>query len=280
MTSNNEKEIDGVTETVVDTQEKDNSFDSIEAVRKSSKQDTINTSWEHSYYVSFQERSTINANKTPPFVSIMVTDVSSPERSNSSTQTDASVGNCGVVDVVSLTFTQDFNLQDSTSNSDVCLGNKRFRRDSTDEIRQLRPWKKTKCTDSCTSSTSDLAAEPEPNLCITPSTQLSSTSSEASFKSVNSNTSFKVRKRRVKTESNLFRDVVQRSRRSISYAKHNRSENNASGRTLLCSHESISVFTIKVFRNFNRYRIFALGTRVRFKFLIRYRNLESVTGLW
>lgn len=224
MTSN-EKEISDD----IDTSNTGDDFaNSIEAVRKCNKQHTVNTSWEQSYYASIQ-KSAEEINKTPPFVSIMVTDIPDIGRANSSTQTELfAVQNCGIVDV-SLSFSKDF-MQDSSSNenSEHSLGNKRYRRESSEiDNRDLRPSKKTKCTESCSSSTSDLT-EPRSLWPSVSTTHLSSTS-ETSFKSINSNHSYKVRKRRRKSDSNLIRDVLQRSRKASNFS-YNYSENNTTGR--------------------------------------------------
>lgn len=228
------EEVEKIAITVIDTsKEREFCNNSIEVIRKCSQQDTIDTSWDHSF-VSFHENKDKDYNKTPPFVSIMITDDPSYTQGNSttsSTQTEPFVTlpvNCSFVDV-SLSFSKDFNIQDSTSNenSEQSLGSKRYRRDSSDgEHKELRPWKKI-CTDSCSSSTSDLT-DPKITLVPSPSSCLSS-NSEASFKSINSNHSFKVRKRRMKSDSNLFRDALQRSRKSANFSKHNYSDNSTPG---------------------------------------------------
>lgn len=56
------------------------------------------------------------------------------------------------------------------------------------------------------------------------SSQLSS-NSDASFKSINSNSSFKMRKRRMKSDTNLFRDALHKSRKNMRLNKSNHSEN-------------------------------------------------------
>lgn len=201
---------------------------SIELIRKCSQQVTINTSWDRSFVSS--ESKDKDYNKTPPFVSIMASDDPSStlgNSTNSSTQTEPFVTlpvNCSFVDV-SVSISKDYNVSDTTYNEtpEQCLGFKRSRRNSSDgDHKELRPRKK-QCSDSCSSSTSDLTdAQPElgPPSCL-------SSNSDVSFKSINSNHSFKVRKRRMKSESNLFRDALQRSRKSTSFSKH--SENTTPG---------------------------------------------------
>lgn len=221
-----------ITIAVIDTSEETEFCNSIEEIRRCPNQDTINTSWDRSF--ALHESKVRDINKTPPFESIMVTDDPSPEKGNtstSSTQTEPYLSlpvNCSFVDV-SLSFSKDFNIQDSTSNenSEQCLGSKRYRRDSSDaDHKELRPWKK-KCTDSCSSSTSDLS---EPKLTLGPSgSSCLSSNSEASFKSINSNHSYKIRKRRLKSESNLIRDALQRARKSTNFNKHNYSETSTAG---------------------------------------------------
>lgn len=141
--------------------------------------------------------------------------------------------NCSIVDV-SLSFSKDFNAQDSASdNCEQYLGSKRLRRDSMQDNGELRPSKKTKCTESCTSSTSDLTDSDNISRKLSLGRSLSpsllSSNSETSYKSINSNSSFKVRKRRMKSDSNLFRDALQRSRKSTNLIKHNYSENSTPG---------------------------------------------------
>lgn len=216
----------------------ENFNNSIELIRKCKQQDPINTSWDHSCYYGSDKEHKVNINKTPPFVSIMFTDDCSPSGGNvtsSSTQTEQFVtlpANCSIVDV-SLSFSNDLNAQDSGSdNCEQFLGNKRLRRDSFQDNGELRPSKKTKCTESGTSSTSDLTDSDNISRKISlqksPSLLLSS-SSETSFKSINSNSSFKVRKRRLKSDSNLFRDALQRSRKITNPNKHSYSENSTPG---------------------------------------------------
>lgn len=221
------EEVEKMNIVVTDTSERREICDnSVELIRKCSQQDTINTSWDRSF-VSSHESKDKDYNKTPLFVSIMASDEPSStlgNSTNSSTQTDPFVTlplNCSIVDL-SLSFSKDFNLQKTSSNdtSEQCLRSKRSRRNSSEgDHHGLRPWKK-QCSDSCSSSVSDLTeAQNEPlNL---------SSNSDVSFKSINSNHSFKVRKRRMKSDSNLFRDALQRSRKSSSFSKH--IENTTSG---------------------------------------------------
>ncbi|KAF9422970.1 hypothetical protein HW555_001513 [Spodoptera exigua] len=214
---------------VIDTsEEREFCNNSIEVIRKCPQQDAINTSWDRNIISSHEN------NKTPPFVSIMGTDdlnSSSGNATSSSTQTEPFVTlpvNCSFVDV-SLSFSKDFNVQESTSNETLeqSVGSKRYRRDSSDgENKEMQPWKK-KCSGSCSSSTSDLT---DPQVEQGPPSSLSS-NSDTSFKSINSNHSFKVRKRRLKSESNLFREALQRSRRGNNFIKHNFSENPTPGGT-------------------------------------------------
>lgn len=225
MTLKDDKEILSVNTTTED----EAVVNSIEVIRRCSKEDKINTSWEQSYYASFHEQSNDSENKTPPFVSIMVTDIASPDdKGNNSTQTEtALMMNCSIGDV-SLSF-NNYDIHDSTSNdnSEPCLRSKRHRRRSRSDKRELRPWKKTKCSESCTSSImSDMM---EPNVIMSSSTSLTS-ASDISFKSINSSHSFKVRKRRHKSESNLFRDVLQRSRKNINLCKYNGNDENTPGK--------------------------------------------------
>lgn len=215
--------------TTEDAADSVDSIISIEVIRRCSKEDKIDTSWERSCYASFHEKSKDSGNKTPPFVSIMVTDADTPEdKSHSSTQTDpALMINCSIGDV-SLSFNNDFNLHDSASNdnnSELCLRSKRLRRRSSSDKREVRPWKKTKCVDSCTSSMSDMT---DPRAILSSSSLTSA--SDVSFKSINSNHSFKVRKRRLKSESNLFRDALQRSRKTTNFNKHNCNDETTPGK--------------------------------------------------
>lgn len=221
---------------VIDTsEEREISNNSIEVIRKCAQQDAINTSWDRNI-ISSHENKDKTFNKTPPFVSFMGTDnlnnSSSGNSTSSSTQTEPFVTlpvNCSFVDV-SLSFSKDFNIQESTSNetSEQSVRSKRYRRDSSDgENKEMQPWKK-KCSGSSSSSTSDLT---DPQVEQGPSSCLSS-NSDASFKSINSNHSFKVRKRRLKSESNLFKDALHRSRRGNNFIKHNLSENASPGNFL------------------------------------------------
>lgn len=218
MTSKNEKQ-----SAVIDTSlDSENFNNSLEAVRKCTNQDSINTSWDKNYYATLH-LSTDDRNKIPPFVSIMVNDALSPvhAKSNSSSQTDDLMQQGDVVDV-SVSFSKDFSKQESSNeNSDHSLGNKRSRRDYVDADKwDARPWKKTKRTDSCSSSTSDPP--------LRPSSGLLSSASDTSFKSISSHYSYKkIRKRRLKSDSNLFRNLL-RSRKSFG-SSTNLSENNLTG---------------------------------------------------
>lgn len=216
------------------SEEIENFNNSIELIRKCTQRDPINTSWDHSCFGAYNEH-TLNSNKTPPFVSIMITDDLSPSGGNgtsSSTETEQFMTlplNCSIVDV-SLSFSKDFKPQDSASdNSEYYQRSKRLRRDSMQD-RELRPSKKTKCTESCTSSTSDLTeSDNKLSLGRSLSPSLLSSNSDTSFKSINSNSSFKVRKRRMKSDSNLFRDALQRSRKSTNSSRQNYSETSTPG---------------------------------------------------
>lgn len=219
----NEKNTIVVTDT---SEERELCDNSIELIRKASQQDTINTSWDRSFVLSYENKDKENKDKTPPFVSAMATDNPSDSlgnSTNSSTQTEPFVSlpvNCSFVDV-SLSFGKDYNIQNTRSNEtcEQSLRFKRCRRSSSEgDHMELRPLKK-QCSVSCSSSTSDLTdahQELRPPSCL-------SSNSDVSFKSINSNHSFKVRKRRMKSESYLFRDALQRSRKSISFSKHHES---------------------------------------------------------
>ncbi|CAB3255799.1 unnamed protein product [Arctia plantaginis] len=210
-----------------------------EIIRKSSVPDLLNTSWDPSFH-TIHDIKEKDYDKTPPFVSVMITDDTDHpchelgNITNSSTQTEPYVSlpvNSSYVDV-SLSFNKDFNSYDSVSNdnSEQSLGSKRNRRDSSDaEYKEARPKKKTKCTDSCSSSTSDLT-DSKHKLGPSMSSSVLSSNSEASFKSINSNHSYKIRKRRLKSESNLFKDALQRSRRTTFSVLH--SGNLLSGKKL------------------------------------------------
>lgn len=208
----------------------DNSENSVELIRKCTQQERMNTSWDN-YNGDFNEPKV--SNTTPPFVSIMITDELSPCGGNltsSSTQTEEFVtlpASCSIADVSLSSTNKDFQLQSSVF--DQYLGYKRLRRESMQDNGDLRPWKKTKCTDSCTSSTSDLTESEKLPLGASMSLSLMASNSETSFKSVNSNSSFKIVKRRLKSDSNLFRDAVQRSRKRIKNRQHNNSDNSTSG---------------------------------------------------
>lgn len=218
MTTKNEKQISAVIDTSQDSENFDNS---LEVVRKCSNQNSFNTSWDNNYHATLY-LSTDDRKQIPPFVSIMVTDTLSPAKSNnSSSQTDDLMQQGDIVDV-SLSFSKDFSIQESSNeNSDHSLGNKRSRRDYTDADKwEARPWKKTKRSDSCSSSTSDPPLRPSPGLL--------SSASDTSFKSISSHYSYKkLRKRRLKSDSNLFRNLL-RSRKSFG-SSTNLSENNLTG---------------------------------------------------
>lgn len=217
MTSKNEKQIGAVIDTSLDSEKFNNS---LEAVRKCTNQNSINTSWDKNYYATLY-LSTDDRNKIPPFVNIMVNDALSPATSNNSSQTDDLMQQGDVVDV-SLSFSKDFSIQESSNeNSDHSLGNKRSRCACTDADKwEARPWKKTKRSDSCSSSTSDPP--------LRPSSGLLSSASDTSFKSISSHYSYKkLRKRRLKSDSNLFRNLL-RSRKSFG-SSTNLSENNFTG---------------------------------------------------
>lgn len=217
MTSKNENQIGAVIDTSLDFETFNNS---LEAVIKCNNQHSFNTSWNKSYYATLY-LSTDERNNIPPFVSTMVNDALSPAKSNSSSQTDNLMQQNNIVDM-SLSFSKDFTIQESSNeNSDHSLGNKRFRRDSSDADKwEARPWKKTKRTDSYSSSTSDPP--------LKPSSGLLSSASDTSFKSITSHYSCKkLRKRRLKSDSNLFRNLL-RSRKSFG-SSTNLSENNLTG---------------------------------------------------
>lgn len=217
MTSKNEKQISAVIDTSLDSEKFNNS---LEAVRKCTNQNSINTSWDKNYYATLY-LSTDDRNKIPPFVNIMVNDALSPAKSNNSSQTDDLMQQGDVVDV-SLSFSKDFSIQESSNeNSDHSLGNKRSRCAYTDADKwEARPWKKTKRSDSCSSSTSDPP--------LRPSSGLLSSASDTSFKSISSHYSYKkLQKRRLKSDSNLFRNLL-RSRKSFG-SSTNLSENNFTG---------------------------------------------------
>lgn len=181
--------------------------ESIEAVRKCDVQYHIDTSWDKSYYVSFRDTKTSECETTPPFTSIMIDTESVDSKVDGSTQTEnVSLQQESVIDV-NLSFGKDFKLEDSSSNDEKSLSNKRFRHDSFEDHKEKRPTKKTKCTESSASSSSDLAERP---LDPIPSNELYS-ESDVSFKSANSNYSYKTRKRRRKSDSSLLRNILHRS---------------------------------------------------------------------
>lgn len=223
---------------------------SIEEIRKCTTQSRIDTSWDRSYYVSFHESKNTEFDKTPPFKSMMIEEESINNKVNSFTQTEIFGRTLhGSVDA-NLSFSKDFQFEDSLSNeNDERSSSKRFRRDSfDDDNKEIRPWKKTKCTSSSTSSSSDLN-EPKSSL-----SDLCS-ESELSFKSINSNYSYKTRKRRRKSDSSLFRSVLQRSGKCVYFNKHNFSDDKTTGEILRVQHLLIgfkiidvtAMFCIKIF---------------------------------
>lgn len=220
-------------DTNTSTEDFENFRNSMELIRKCTLSEELDLSLAYE-----PKETTAKLNKTPPFENTMVKNElnsSGGNLSSSSSQTDHFVtlpGNCSIEDV-NLSFGKDFIKQESTLNvnSESLLGSKRQRRNSATD--NMRPSKKTKCIDSCTSSTSDLTDNKVSSLEESVSSSQTS-NSEISFKSINSNHSFKVRKRRLKSESNLFREMlVQRSRKSTNANKHNYSENSSPGRYLL-----------------------------------------------
>lgn len=189
---------------------------SIEVIRKCSK-DIVDISWEP----NLDKYKDNESNSTLPFVSIVMTDVS---RNDSSTQTEPIIAqiNCSIVDV-NLSIGKDYTLEDFTSNetTELCIVSKRHRNDSLEDNGEVRPSKKTKCTGTSTPNCStDNGPTDRTSLKSSDSSSRLSTGSEASFKSINSNSSYKIRKRRPKSESSLFKDALQRSRKNIFTSKH------------------------------------------------------------
>lgn len=200
------------------------SSESIEAVRKCDTLYHIDTSWDKSYYVSFRETKPSECDKTPPFLSIMIDTESADSKVDGSTQTEiVSPQQDSIIDV-NLSFGKDFKLEDSSSNDEKSLRNKRFRHDSFEDNKEKRPTKKTKCTESSTSSSSDINERP---LDPIQSNELYS-ESEVSFKSASSNYSYKTRKRRRKSDSSLLRNILHRSGKN-SYFCRRFPDNNSSG---------------------------------------------------
>lgn len=216
------------------SEQTENLNNSVELIRKSSQIETIDESWEPPPYLASSNDQKINCD-TPPFVSIMITDDHPGEGNltDSSTQTEhfETLPNCSIADM-SLSFNKDFNTQESTSNEpsehSSSYNYKRNRRDSHDDA-SSRPWKR-KCTESNTSSTSDLT-ENKQMVKASSSCQLLS-NSEESFKSVNSSHSVKVRKRRMKSETTLLREAMQRSQKSAILSRHNYSDTSSVGELL------------------------------------------------
>lgn len=202
---------------------------SVEAIRKCVSQFNIDNSWDQTYYVSFKEAKDCKANKTPPFVSIMITDDSpTRKRENCSTQTESKLDNS--IDV-NFSLCKDFPSEESLTydNLKKSLSNKRYRRDTYGDNEEIHPTKKTKNSMiNSTSSSSDSTELEQIELDSEASSRLCS-ESEASFKSINSNYSFKTRKRRLKSDSNLIRDVLKRTKKNSSLTKHNFSDNNTPG---------------------------------------------------
>nr|XP_032518410.1 uncharacterized protein LOC116770880 [Danaus plexippus plexippus] len=241
---------------------------SIEVIRKCNTTNNIDTSWDQSNYVSFKESKESQREKTPPYYSIMIDASPSDSRSNSSTQTDivGPVVEDGLVDV-NLSFSKDFNAVETSSNDsdDVLksLGSKRYRHDSFEE-KVNPPWKKTKCTGSSTSSSSDLT---EPKAAESVSSNKLCSESDVSFKSINTNYSYKVRKRR-KSDSNLFKDMLHRSRKCSSLGKCKYLENNISGGTPRKD---------KSYRRSNRTKVWNI---VDICTWIGRKGYQSITGLY
>lgn len=207
----------GIAVAVIDANNSETSNKSVEVIRRCSNEDTVNFSFDTSCYVSITENEKLI--DTPPFVSMMMIDEPSNYGNSldNSTQTEPFVSlplNCSPVDF-SFSFNKDFNVQNCSSNdnSEQSSGSKRYRQNSVDsETNDRRPHKKTKCTDSSSSSTSDFRKSKDSLDELHINHQLSS-NSDTSFKSIKSNTTFKVRKRRLKSESSLFKDVLQKSRK-------------------------------------------------------------------
>lgn len=227
MTTSKVRETSVATESSEDIEQITNN--SIEVIRKCSTNHHIDTSWDQSHYVSFRERKNSECDKTPPFMSIMIDTESPDSKVDSSTQTELVSSYPGGIIDVNLSFGKDFKLEDTSSNEDGArfLNSKRFRHDSFEDLdKETRPTKKTKCTESNTSSTSDLIDKHTPRD-STPSSRLCS-ESEISFKSANSNYSYKTRKRRRKSDTSLIKNILQKSGR-VDYFCKLFPENNSSG---------------------------------------------------
>lgn len=217
MFNNMKMTLKGEKETNIDNEnDKENKCslmnDTIEAVRKCSRDDLLNVSWEPNLDVHKDSESDIAL----PFVSIVMTD----SRVDISTQTDPLVSriNCSVVDV-NLSLGKEFDFEDSicTEQTDSNLVSRRYRKKSFEDNGDIRPSKKIKCSKHNSSYVTDYLTENK-SFKSSDSSRLSS-DSEVSFKSVNSNSSYKIRKRKLKSETNLLKDVLHRARKNISNCK-------------------------------------------------------------
>ncbi|XP_037969738.2 putative uncharacterized protein DDB_G0294196 isoform X2 [Plutella xylostella] len=231
MFTNTEKEITPV----MDMDASDTK--SPEAVRKCTNEEAFNTSWN----IEHLNCSNDKLNCTPPSLKIMI-DSSSPDKIENSTQTVPYSSHEPLQEVnlnkLELSFDKD-DQQNSvtTDNPEKSFGSKRCRRDSQEDPNNLNPLKRTKCDKLAVQYDEEIEIE-EPDLIdeiSTASNNLSSCS-EVSFKSVSSNSSLKGKKRRRKSDSNLFRDVLLRSKRSnhSNYSKQTSSRqdlNNTPGGT-------------------------------------------------
>lgn len=210
--------------------ENEESYQSVEAVRKQSQAQKINVSWEPSFH-SFDETKYKDI-CTPPCVKILVNGMSPVQETyDNSTQTETQdLGISG--EDQKLTSSVNTPLSLILDNSEVSFKSKRCRRDSVSNIED-RPSKKSKSTKSSNSSMSDFNEDYKTSsLRASGSSSQLSSGSEASFKSIGSNSSYKYRKRRMKSDSNLFRDVFQRTRKSINLSKPVNSEFNSLGKSL------------------------------------------------
>ncbi|GBP48728.1 hypothetical protein EVAR_88189_1 [Eumeta japonica] len=192
----------------------ENSDVSIERMRDMCKQEDFQTSWEQSCYHSVSEYSIILENDILS-INAVIEDVADSDSSNARAQTAGDNSECEIKP----SPTKGLHLEDENEQS---TGNKRIRRDSADiEISEIRPSKKTKCADSYITATTTIDSGHALSMTASDSCSRLSSCSESSFKSVKSNvSSFKVKKRRLKSETNLFRDVLQRSKKSISKSLH------------------------------------------------------------
>lgn len=207
-----EKENRSIVIVDVDTILQDFCTRSPEAVRQFSRENLTNTSFENvSLNRSNKASDDVCAPAPPNIVSEM-----SPIKNCSSTQTESPIQEA--CKTINLSFFKDFNLQESLSkdNSENSFGSKRLRRDSQDDSTIFQPNKKTKHAMSTNTYSEDeqRAENAEPEEISLSSSQMSSVS-DVSFKSVVSNLSFKVRKRRPKpkSDSNLVKEALQRSRK-------------------------------------------------------------------